>query len=421
MRTTRRLAIGLLAIALTATACGGGDSADDAADGGDATAADEGTGDDAGDGGGGADGDPIKIGAIFDRTGATSDVGAPFGDGVLAYAEWLNDNGGIDGRPLEVLHADYAYDVAQAEQLYSQYTSEDVVAFSGWGTGDTEALRPKITDDEIPFISGSYSEELRDPAETPYNFVVALTYSDQMRIALNHIAAQNEGEHVEIAVFHHDSPFGLSPVEDGRAYIEEQGYDMGYENYAMPSGAADYFGELSRAASQGDGGADYIIIQNVSSPGAQLAGNVADQGIEATVVCLNWCGDEGFIELAGDAAEGSLGVLPWAPPAQAEGDLSNVEEHLESQGQSMDDINLHFTQGWFQFKVLVEGIRQVVEAGEEVTGPNIKTAMEEMEPMDTPVSSAIDFSADDHAGMESGRVYEVQSGKWVPVSEQITP
>lgn len=417
MTRTRRLAAALLALALTATACGGDDDTSDApTDAGDGTA----TSDD-GDGGGDPEGEPIKIGAIFDRTGATSDVGAPFGDGVLAYAAWVNDNGGIDGRPLEVMHSDYAYDVAQAEQLYSQYTSQDVVAFSGWGTGDTEALRPKITDDELPFISGSYSEELRDPAETPYNFVVALTYSDQMRIALNHIASQHEGEHVEVAVFHHDSPFGQSPVQDGQDYITEQGYDIGYANYAMPSGAADYFGELSQAASQGDGGADYIIIQNVSSPAAQLAGNVVDQGIDATVFCLNWCGDEGFVELAGDAAEGSLGVLPWTPPTESEGDLSEVESYLESEGRTLEDIDLHFTQGWFQFKVLVEGIRTVVSNGDEVTGPNIRAAMEEMGPVSTPVSSDIEFSAEDHAGMTSGRVHEVQSGTWVAISDEITP
>lgn len=416
MSATRRMAGALLALALAATACGGGGEA--GGDGGD-TGTDTGT--EAGGGGDAADGDPIRIGAIFDRTGATSDVGGPFGDGVLAYVDHVNANGGIDGRPLEMLNADYAYDVAQAEQLYSQYTAEDVVAFSGWGTGDTEALRPKITEDELPFISGSYSEELRDPAETPYNFVVALTYSDQMRIALNHLASQHEGEHIEVAVFHHDSPFGQSPVGDGQDYIDEQGYDIGYANYAMPGGAADYFGELSQAASQGEGGADYIIIQNVSSPAAQLAGNVADQGMDATIVCLNWCGDEGFVELAGDASEGSLGVLPWSPPTQTEEDISEVESYLEEQGQTLEDIDLHFTQGWYQFKVMVEGIRRVVENGDEVTGPNIKTAMEEMDPVDTPVSEPIDFSAEDHAGMTSGRVYEVQDGVWTAVSDAITP
>lgn len=417
MKTPRRLLAATAAAALALSACGGGgadpgsdDTATDAGDGGTAAAT--------GDSGGEATGEPIKIGAIFDRTGATGDVGAPFGDGVVAYVEHLNANGGIEGRPIELLHADYAYDVAQAEQLYSQYTSEDVVAFSGWGTGDTEALRPKITQDELPFISGSYSEELRDPAETPYNFVVALTYSDQMRIALNHINEISGGEHVEIAVLHHDSPFGLSPVADGEAYIADQDYDMGYQAYPMPSGAPDYFGQLTQAQEQG---ADYIIIQNVSSPAAQLATNVADQGIDATVFCLNWCADEGFVELAGDAAEGSLGVPPWTPPTQSEEDMSGVQEYLEGEGQTLEDVNLHFTQGWYQFAVMAEGIRQVVAAGDEVTGPNIKTAMEEMEPFDTPVSEPIDFTAEDHAGMESGVVYEVSDGTWTAVSDAITP
>jgi branched-chain amino acid transport system substrate-binding protein len=421
MATPRKVLAALAAATMVLAACGGdaddGGEGDETATGGATETATEAGGETEG-GGGEATGEPIKVGAIFDRTGATGDVGSPFGDGVVAYVDWVNANGGIEGRPIELMHADYAYDVAQAEQLYSQYTAEDVVAFSGWGTGDTEALRPKITADEIPFISGSYSEELRDPAETPYNFVVALTYSDQMRIALNHLASQHEGERIEIAVFHHDSPFGLSPVADGEAYIADQGYDMGYQAYAMPGGAPDFFGELSQAQDQG---ADYIIIQNVSSPAAQLATNVADQGMDATIVCLNWCADEGFVELAGGAADGSLGVPPWTPPTQSDEDLSGVEGWLSDNGQSLEDINLHFTQGWYQFAVMAEAMRQVVAAGEEVTGPAIKTAMEEMEPFDTPVSEPIDFTAEDHAGMDSGVVYQVTDGTWTAVSDAITP
>src|SRR5690606_5700629 len=135
----------------------------------------------------------------------------------------------------------------------------------------------------LPFMSASWAETLIDPAETPYNFVVGATYSDQMRVALAWIA-EDAGGPAEVAVFHHDSPFGESPVEDGRAYIEQQGLELGYEAYAMPGGATDYVGELSRAQSQG---AQYIVIQNVASPAAQLASNVASQGLDMQIVCLN--------------------------------------------------------------------------------------------------------------------------------------
>jgi branched-chain amino acid transport system substrate-binding protein len=186
----------------------------------------------------------------------------------------------------------------------------------------------------------------------------------------------------------------------------------------MPAGAVDYFGELSQASAQGAG---YIIVQNVSSPAAQLAGDIQSQGIEATLFCLNWCADELLVELAGDATDGALGVLPFAPPSQATGDLSSVEAYLSDAGQSLDEVNLHFTQGWYQFSVVVAAMEYALAEGMDLTGPNIKTALEEMPPLETPVTSAIHFTAESHAGMETVRVYEVQDGNWVAITDAITP
>ena len=70
-----------------------------------------------GGGGGGGDAAPIKVGAIFDLTGATGDVGTPYSEGVKGYIEWLNANGGVEGRQIDLISADYAYKVDQAEQL----------------------------------------------------------------------------------------------------------------------------------------------------------------------------------------------------------------------------------------------------------------------------------------------------------------
>ena len=398
-----------LLLALLVAACGGGGQE-----------AGQGAGQDqAGQSSGGevATGEPVKVGAIFDLSGATADVGTPYSEGMLAYVEWRNANGGVGGRPIELLNQDYGYDVATAEQFYSQYRDEGVVAFQGWGTGDTEALRTRVTEDQIPFMSASYAETLTDPRQTPYNFVVALSYSDQMRVALRHIA-DTAGGHAEVAVFHHDSPFGTSPLADGQAYIDEHGLDIGYETYAMPAGATDYTGELSRAEAQG---ATHIVIQNVSGPAATLTQNVRDQGLDAQIVCLNWCGDELFVELAGDAAEGALGVLPFAPPTAAEGDIADLTAYLEESGQSLEELNLHFTQGWYTMHVMAEAITDVIESGEEPTGPAIKTALEQMEPIKTPITTDIDFTAESHQGMQSGVVYQVEAGRWMPVSDAITP
>ncbi|MGH8905691.1 MAG: ABC transporter substrate-binding protein [Egibacteraceae bacterium] len=391
----RRSAGALLAlVALLAVACGGGQASR-----------------------GEAGGDPIVIGAVFDLSGPTADIGTPYSQGVRDYVDWRNAGGGIAGRPIDLRWQDYRYEVPVSEQLYTQFVSEGAVAFQGWGTGDTEALRARVTADEIPFMSASYAATLTDPSQTPYNFVVGLSFSDQMRIALRYIASQAQGEHVEVAVLHQDGPFGASPLEDGRAYIAQEGLDIGYQTYVMTRGATDYVGELSRVAGQG---ARYVIVQNTSIPAATLARNLADQGIGARLFCLNACGDELLVAQAGGAAEGALGILPFAPPAQADGDVSDVQAFLVAKGSGLEDVSLHYTQGWYTMHVMAESIASVVESGGQVTGPAIRAALESVV-IDTPVTTEIRFSPDSHAGMRAGRVYQVEAGVWVPASDALTP
>ena len=395
----------LAAASLVLAACGG--------NGDDGEAAANGNGD------GEVSGDPVIVGGIFDLSGATGDVGTPYAEAVRDYVDWRNETqDGVGGRPLELEWQDYAYDVATAEQLYSQFVSQGAVAIQGWGTGDTEALRGMVTNDELPFMSASWSEELVDPEETPYNFVVGPTYSDQMRVALKWIE-EDSGGGAEVAVFHHDSPFGLSPVADGEAYIEEEGLDLGYESYAMAGGATDYVGDLSRAQSQG---AEYIVIQNVASPAAQLQRDVVSQGLDMQVVCLNWCASELFIELAGEDADGMVGVHPFAP---AEGDaegLQTIADWLDSQGESIEDKDIFYVQGWYTMHVMAEGIAAAVDAGEDVDGVAIAEALQTMGAVETGgVSEPIEFSTDSHRGMVGSNLYEVQDGLLTTIEEGATP
>lgn len=358
----------------------------------------------------------IRVGAVYDLTGATADVGTPYADGIRDYVAWRNANGGIEGRQIELFGADYAYQVDQAEQLYSQYVDqENVVVFQGWGTGDTEALRGRIAGDEIPLMSASYSAGLQDPQEAPYNFLVGTTYSDQFIIAINYALENSEGAPT-IAILHHDSPFGLSPVEDGRAYAESQGAEV--IAIPMPGGATDYTAELTRVQ---DAGAEYIVIQNVSSPAATLVKDVDRLGMDAQVVCLNWCTDELFVSLAGSAAEGVLGTSPFAFPGSGVDGLDEIREYAESQDKDLDELGVHYVQGWTTMGVMSEAISRVIQDGEEVTGPNVRAALEEMEGYETGgITSPLTFTPDDHAGNKALVMYEVQDGEWVAVTDYIS-
>ena len=104
----------------------------------------------------------IAIGHLADYSGGTSDVGTPYGQGVADTFAWVNKNGGIGGKQLNVDTNDYGYQVPRAIALYKKWSAPDskVAAIMGWGTADTEALTGFLAQDKIPDISGSYAAAL---------------------------------------------------------------------------------------------------------------------------------------------------------------------------------------------------------------------------------------------------------------------
>ena len=365
----------------------------------------------------------IRIGAIFDLSGPTADVGTDYAEGIQGYVKWLNERGGIEGRQLELIYQDYAYRIDRAEQLYAQFTQRGVVAFMGWGTGDTEALRGRITEDQIPFTSASLSHLLGDPAEAPYNFLFAPTYSDQFFILLDWIVRDHEARggggagRPTVAFMHHASPFGLSPWnQGGRDYAATHGIEAAA--YEMPRGATDFTAELTRIRQSG---AQYIIFQNTSSPVALVLRNARSIGLNATFLCMSYCSNELLTELAGDAAEGAIGSMTFSPLHMDVPGIQEIRRYLESEGEAIEDKISAYPQGWWTMALMVEGIRRVVAAGQPLTGERIKAALESLSNFDTGgVTVPISFTADDHRGAKGMRLFRVEDGVWLPLTEVLT-
>ncbi len=62
----------------------------------------------------------IKVGGIYDITGATSDVGKDYGTGAVAAEKYINGKGGIDGDTIKLIPNDYAYKIPEAVNLYNE-------------------------------------------------------------------------------------------------------------------------------------------------------------------------------------------------------------------------------------------------------------------------------------------------------------
>ena len=401
MNRMARKSVLFITLALLAVACGGGD------DGGGNEGAES----------GGEEKKAVIVGAIFDQSGATSDVGTPYSVGIQDYVKFRNDKGGIDGHKIDLRFSDFGYKVPNAEQLYSQYVSEGAIAFMGWGTADTEALRTRVTSDEIPFMSASYAETLANPEETPFNFFPGVSYSNQLRAVLKYVSEQEKGAQAKVAVFHHDSPFGTAPLEDGQKYIDENKLKIEMVAVKMPTGAQDFNPQLQNEGK----GAKYIVIQNVPSPSAKLAQNVRAAGNQATIVCMNWCGDEIFVKGAGAAAEGVIAVMPFAPPGAGAKGLEDLVAFTGGEA-NLQAKTLRYVQGWFTMATMAEGIGKALAAadGGDITGADVKAALETVKDFETGgVSKPITFSETNHAGLQSTPLYVVKGGKFEKLADEI--
>src|SRR5262245_65777025 len=130
----------------------------------------------------------IKIGNLVDLTGPTSDQGKDIAQGRTDAVQYFNERGGVNGKKLELVSVEYGFQPPRAVAAYKRFVEVDkVLLVLGYGTPDTEALRPMITKDKIPYISGSYSGHLTDPRNTPYNFPGGVDYTSQMSIFLYYL------------------------------------------------------------------------------------------------------------------------------------------------------------------------------------------------------------------------------------------
>jgi len=359
----------------------------------------------------------VKVGGLYDITGGTGDVGTPYAEGEQAYFKHLENTDGIEGLNIQLDGKDYAYQIPEAQKIYQELRDkEKVSAVMGWGTGDTEALRQQVATDKLPYVSASYSENLKNLEESPYNFLVAASYSDQGRAIVKWIKDNHKDGEPTLALLYNDTAFGRSPVEDIKAYAAEIGVEV-VDEQVVDVTATEAQSQLLNMEKKDP---DYAIIQETWGATATILKDANTLGIDTQFFGLNWASGEGVIDLVGEeVAEGYMGILSHAMPYEEFEGIEEVKEYLDAEGKTIEDINQKFIQGWAAAKVLVAGIEAASKTTEgEITGEEIRAGLESLKDYDMGgLGANVSFSADNHAGTEQTRLGVVKDGKWVQLTE----
>ena len=344
-----------------------------------------------------------KVGVLSDLTGPTSSVGTPYAEGIKAYVAWLNENGGIGGEPVEFIQVDYAYNVQQALAAYKRFTSEDVVAMQGWGTGDTEALVKFVAKDRIPVFSASYSAHLMDPGKAPYNFTAAADYSTMGRAGLNYLRETwKESRAPKLAFMFPDNPYGTAPIPAMEEYAKELGFEIvGKENVDLKAiDATPQLLSLKKA------GPDFVWTGGTTPSTAVIMKDAQKLGMTCTFFSNIWSSDENIFKLAGDAANGHFGLQGAAIYGQPSAGMDLIRKLTKDQPQMT-----HYVRGFVSAMVMCEGMKMAKAKG-EVTGESIKAALETMRDFDPMgLAPAVSYFADDHRPNLSVNVCTFKGGK----------
>jgi len=363
-------------------------------------------------GGGGGGGNSVTVPGIYDESGGTSDVGRPTAIGSRDTITYINENDLLE-REIDHPNDDYAYEVPQAQQLYQEYTSDgEPPMIIGWGTADTEALSGTVAEDEIVYISASYSANLLTE-EAPYNFFGNLDYTSQARSHLKWIS-DNDPE-AKIAFIFSNNPFGQAPVEGGKAYAEELGLEVG-SDINLPLTANSATTQLRQAK---DGNVDYLIHQNTSAPMRVLLQDKADVYPDVTVCGLTYTVDERVVSESPEIFEGvryvnAFRTFQGALDSDGMG-ADIIEANFEREGRSMDDpevAQLNYVRGVIHALLALKGLQNTIEAGEDPTvGPNARQGMfgidgDDMEGLSEPYS----YEEGNRAPTDTGRLFEVTDG-----------
>jgi len=356
---------------------------------------------------------PIKIGNLVDLTGPTSDQGKDIAQGRTDAVQYFNEKGGVSGRKIELVSVEYGFQPPRAVAAYKKFVEEDkVLLVLGYGTPDTEALRPFITKDKVPYISGSYSGHLTDPKQTPYNFPGGIDYTSQIRIFLNYVKETwtDKSRKPRVAFIYADNAYGRAPIESGRAYAKEIGVDL-VDEEIIPTVLTDATSQLLTMKKKDP---DFVYINTNTQWVPVVLKDSYKLGLKVKYVVNNYGIDERTPGLAGDSAEGVMGIQDVAYWGENVPGMKTLMEFNKKQHGDVQRAS-PYMRGWLTVIVAVEAMKR---AGATLTGETVKKGLESLKEFDTwGITPPFTYTSEDHRPTNRARLVVIKGGKIVQLRE----
>ncbi|MFM8531357.1 MAG: ABC transporter substrate-binding protein, partial [Ilumatobacteraceae bacterium] len=222
----------------------------------------------------------LRLGLLVPRSGAGASLGEPLVEVVEASVDRINEAGGVNGRPVEIVIRDEGADDATALASASAFVQEDGVDAVVGPLSSRVALSilPTLIDAGVGVCSPAANTT--SLADLPDNglFVRTSPTDTLAALAMAQVAART-GES-EIAIAYPDDPYGRDFVADVNRSLELEGLgatvEVGYD-----PGDDDYEEEVADTVSAAP---DVVILLAGSDGGSRFLGTLATRAPGTTVI-----------------------------------------------------------------------------------------------------------------------------------------
>lgn len=262
--------------------------------------------------------EPIKVGVVQPLTGGVAFDGNNVIKGAKLAVKEINDAGGVLGSPIELVIGDGACKPAESVSAAEKLITADKVPviMGAFCSGATQAVMPLAEKSQIPLVTGVSSlPKLTEAgnkwffrnAETDAMLAVAFSkslYSDLKFKSVFYLAANDDWGRGTVASFKQVME-GVGAKTIGTEYFE-------YSH-------ADFYTMLTKVRAANP---DLIVVAAETQAAATLVKQAKELSVKSKIFGVGAWATPTFMNLAGDAANGLLAGVAYAPTIS--GDLNKT-------------------------------------------------------------------------------------------------
>lgn len=246
-------------------------------------------------------GEPIKIGLISPLTGSAAADGLAALNSAKLAISFVNADGGIDGRPLELVNYDDAGKADQAASLARKLIEQDkvVAAVSGAYSSPTRAAAPVFQEAGVILVSG-YAVHPDITSTGDKIFRTGTLAGVQGRVGAELVGKELNAKRV--AILNVDVDFGVSLTAGFKEHLQKLGVEIVFEQ-KYPIGEKDFRPVIEKIKAANP---DVLYHAGYYFDSVNMLAQAKDAGFTAQIVGTEGDDSGELFKLAGEAAEGLI-------------------------------------------------------------------------------------------------------------------